>query len=109
MEMVHIGLLGLAKLASSHLLLSVVFIMDLLGRGYQIQHVATDQEISQLLKIAMLLVLDFSDTPRVLTTENFASVWCAHSLCRSDNGEGHCRHDVSVARRHFFIVALDRA
>ena len=50
--------LGLAKLASFHLLLPVVLVVELLSGGNEIKHVRADQQRSQLLEIAVVLILD---------------------------------------------------
>ena len=50
--------LGLAKLASLHLLLPVVLVVELLRGRDEVEHVSADQERAQLPEVTVVLVLD---------------------------------------------------
>lgn len=80
--------LGFAELARLHLLLPVVLIVQLLRRRDQVEHVRANEQRSQLLEVAVVLVLDFRHTPDVLTTLDGAAIGGAHVLGRADDGEG---------------------
>lgn len=54
---------GLAELARLHLLSAVSLVMQLLGGVDEIQHVSSDKDGSELLEVAVVLVLDLSNTP----------------------------------------------
>lgn len=96
-----------AKLASLHLDLAVVFIVVLLCRRDQIQHVRSDQQASQLFEITVIVVFYFCNTPRVLAALDSAAISSKDILCRSNDREGHGSHDVDVALGRGFVVALN--
>ena len=50
--------LALAELARLHLLLAVVLVVVLLRRGDEVQHVGADQKLAELLKVAVILILN---------------------------------------------------
>jgi hypothetical protein len=77
--------LGLAKFASLHLLLAVVFVVRVLGRRDQIQHVGANEKGTKFAEIAVIVVFHctkgsaagrkdesgfgtFGDTPKIFTT-----------------------------------------
>ena len=60
--------LGLAKLASLHLLLPIELIVSILGRSDEIEHVGSNEQRTELAEVGMLLILDFGHAPEVLTT-----------------------------------------
>lgn len=80
--------LRLSELPRLHLLLPVVLVVQLLRRRDQVQHVRPDQQRPQLLEVAVVLVLDFSHTPDVLTALDGAPVGGPDVLGRADDGEG---------------------
>lgn len=101
--------LGLAELARLHLRLAVVFVVRLLGRRDEVEHVRPDQERAELLEVAVVLVLDctepkvsnrpsldadrakhtLGDSPEVLPTLDGPAVGGGYLLCASDDGERH--------------------
>lgn len=50
--------LGLAELASLHLLLAVVLVVQLLGSVDKIKHVGADQEGTELLEVTVILIFN---------------------------------------------------
>lgn len=99
---------SLAKLASLHLLSTVSLVMQLLGGVDEVEHVGSDQDRSELLEVAVVLVLDLSNTPRVLTALDDATIASLDVLLGADNGEGHGSHEASGVLGSGFIVFLDR-
>ena len=81
--------LWLPKLPGLHLLLSVVLVVELLGRRDQVQHMRPDEKRAQLAEIAVVLVLDLGNTPKVLTTFDDAPIGGLDVLSRTNNGERH--------------------
>lgn len=65
---------GLAELAGLHLLRAVRLVVELLCCVDEIQHVSADQDRPELLEVAVVLVLDLGNTPRVLAALNDAAV-----------------------------------
>jgi len=64
----------LAKLASLHLLSTVGLIVCLLGCVNEVEHMCSDQDRSELLEVAVVLILDFSHTPGVLSALDDAAI-----------------------------------
>lgn len=50
--------LRLAELPGLHLLLAVVFVVQVLRRGDEVKHVGTNKQRAQLLEIAVVLIFD---------------------------------------------------
>ena len=98
---------GLAKLASLHLLGAVRFVVKLLGGVDEIQHVGADEDRSELLEVAVILVLDLSNTPRVLTTLDDAAVTGLDVLLRADHSERHSGHKATGVLGSGLIILLN--
>lgn len=83
-----------AFLEGQKLLGTESLVVDLAGRFNQVLQVGASQEVPQVDKFAVVLVLDVDDTPAVLTTADLLAV--DHNvLLATDNGE---RNDVLYAR-----------
>lgn len=83
---------SLAKLASLHLLGAVGLVMQLLGGVNEVEHVGTDQNGSELLEVAVVLVLYLSNAPRVLAALDDAAIASLDVLFRADYGKRHGSH-----------------
>lgn len=59
-----------AEFPCLHLLGTVCLVMRLLSGVDEVEHVGTDEDRSELLEVAVVFILDFGDTPGVLTTLN---------------------------------------
>lgn len=99
--------LWLTELASLHLLLPVVLVVSFLCRGDQVEHMGADEEGSQLLEIAMLLVFDLGHTPQIVASLDQPSVSCLHVFCGAYDGEGHGAHERLCVLRARRVVCLD--
>lgn len=98
---------GLPELPGLHLLSAVRLIVKLLGGVDQVEHVRTDENRSQLLEVAVVLVLDLSNTPRVLTTLHDAAVASLDVLLRADNRKWHSGHETARMLGGGLIVLLN--
>lgn len=98
-----------SKLAVCHLLLSIIFIVYFFGRRDQVEHVRAYQEVSQLLKVAMLLVFDLCDAPRIRASNDCAAIWRLYRLGGADDSKRHGCHDILVVVRHGLVLAVYRA
>lgn len=85
---------SLAELSGLHLLCSVCLVVSLFGGVDEIKHVGSDQDRSQVLEVAVVLVLDFRDTPRVLSALHDATVGRLDILLAANDGEGHSLHEL---------------
>lgn len=89
---VELAWAGLAELAGLHLLCAVCLVVKLLGGVDQIEHVSSDEDRAELLEVAVVLVLDLSNTPGVLTALDDAAIASLNVLLGTDNGEGNGSH-----------------
>lgn len=99
---------GLAKLARLHLLCAVGFVVLLLGRVDEVEHVGADQDGSHLLEVAVLLVLDLGHTPRVLTALDDAAIAGLDILLGADDGKRHSGHKATRVLGGSLVILLDR-
>ena len=65
---------SLAELAGLHLLGAVCLVVRFFGGVDEIQHVGSNQDGAELLEVAVVLVLNLCNTPRVLATLDDAPV-----------------------------------
>lgn len=99
---------SLAEFASLHLLCSVGLIVKLLSGVDKIEHVGADQDGSQLLEVAVVFILDLSNTPGVLTTLDDAAIAGLDVLLRADNGKRHSGHKATRVLGSSLVILLDR-
>jgi hypothetical protein len=99
---------SLAELAGLHLLSAVGFVVKLLGGVDQVEHVGTDENGPELLEIAVILVLNLSNTPRVLTSLYNAAIAGLDILLGSDNSERHSSHKATRVLGGGLVILLDR-
>lgn len=98
---------SLAEFPSLHLLRTVGLVVLFFGGVNEIQHVGTDQDRTELLEIAVILVLDFGNTPGILTTLDNTVVTGLDVLLGSDHGERHGSHQAAGMGGGVFVVLLD--
>ncbi|KAH9822081.1 hypothetical protein Tdes44962_MAKER04756 [Teratosphaeria destructans] len=98
----------LAKLPRLHLLRAVCFVVVLFSRVDEVKHVRADENGAQLLEIAVLLVLDFSDTPGVLTSLDSATIRRGNVALGADDGERHGRNQGAGVLETSLVVFLER-
>ena len=105
---VHLLDLWLPKLPRLHLLLSVILVVKLFGRRDQVQHVRPDEERAQLAEIAVVLVLNLGNTPKVLTALDNAPIRGLNILSGADNGERHGIGEHAGMLCSSLVVGLNR-
>lgn len=98
----------LAKLPRLHLASTVRFVVVLLGRVDQVEHVGSDEDGAQLLEVAVLLVLDLGNAPRVLSALDGAAVVGLHILLRANDREGHGVDEAAGVLHGGSVVVLER-
>lgn len=99
---------GLAEFTSLHLLSTVRLVVQLFRSVNKVEHVGADQDGTKLLEVAVVLVLDLGNTPRVLTTLDNAAIVGLDVLLGPDNGERHSSHEASGVLSSSFVILLDR-
>jgi hypothetical protein len=62
--------------------------------------------LSELDKVAVLLVVHLDDTPWVATTADLAAFGCLDLGVGTDDGEWHLRHDLVVLGDRLLVVEL---
>lgn len=85
---------------------SVVFVEEVVGVLLELFHVCSDEHLAKLDKVAVLLVVHFDDTPRVLAAPNLAALGGAHFGVGAYNSEWDLGHDLVVLGNRLLIVVL---
>jgi hypothetical protein len=98
---------SLAKLAGLHLLGAVGFVVGFFGSVDEVEHVGSNENRAQLLKITVVFVLNFCNAPRVLTTLDDAPIACLNILLRANDGKWHGGHQASCVLCRGFIIFLN--
>jgi hypothetical protein len=96
------------ELPGLHLLRTVGFVVVLLGGVDEVEHVGADENGAELLEVAVLLVLDFGDTPGVLAALDGAAVVGLNVLLGSYHGEGHGIDEAAGVLHGGSVVVLER-
>lgn len=107
-RVVELSWSGFAKLPGLHLLGSVGLVVRLLRGVNQIKHVGADQNRPELLKVAVIFVLNLGHTPRILTTFDNAAITSLDILLRADDGEWHGSHEAPGMLGSRLIILFDR-
>jgi hypothetical protein len=108
LRVVQLSWSGLAELSGLHLLCSVCLVVCLLGGVNEIEHVSSDEDRSQLLEVAVIVILDFGNTPAVLATLYDAAIAGLDILLRTNDGKWHGCHETSGVCRSLLIIFFDR-
>lgn len=99
---------GLAEFTSLHLLSTVRLVVQLFRSVNKVEHMGSNQDGTKLLEVAVVLVLDLGNTPRVLTTLDNAAIVGLDVLLGTDDGERHSSHEASGVLNSSFVILLDR-
>ena len=105
---VQLAWAGLAELAGLHLLGTVGLVVRLLGGVDEVEHVSADQDGTELLEVAVVLVLNLSNTPGVLTTLDNTAVVGLDVLLGTNHGERHGSHQAAGVGSGVLVILLDR-
>jgi hypothetical protein len=105
---VELARTSLAEFAGLHLACAVGLVVVLLGCVNKVQHVGANEDGSQFLEIAVLLILHLSDTPAVLTTLDSPPVGSRYVALAADDGKGHSLNEGACVLEPGFIVLLER-
>jgi hypothetical protein len=99
---------SLAEFAGLHLACAVCLIVVLLGCVNKVEHVGANEDGSQFLEIAVLLILHLSYTPAVLTTLDSPSIGSSDVALAANDGEGHSLDERACVLEAGIIVLLER-
>ena len=108
LRVVKLSWSGLTEFTGLHLLGAVCFVVCFFGGVDKIEHVGSDENRAQLLEIAVVFVLDFCDTPRVLTALDNAAIAGLDILLGADDGKWHGSHQASCVLCGSLVIFLDR-
>lgn len=97
----------LSELPCLHLLRTVDLVVLLLGGVDKIQHVCPDKDRSDLFEVAVFLVLDFRNTPSVLTALHDVSIVGLDVFLGTNNGEWHGGHEAAGVGCGLLVILLD--
>jgi hypothetical protein len=107
--------LGVVQLAWSsfsefpclHLLGTVRLIVRLLGGVDEVKHVGTDEDRSELLEVAVVLILDFGNTPGVLTTLYDLAFVVLDVFLGANDGEWHGSRQATGVSSGVFVILFN--
>jgi len=71
---------------------------------FEFFHVSSDQHLSQLDEVAVLLIVHLDDTPWVAAASDFAALGVGYLVVGSHDGKWNFRHDFLVLCDGLFIV-----
>jgi hypothetical protein len=83
----------LTEFAGLHLLSAVGFIVGFFGGVDEIEHVGSDEDGTELLEVAVVLVLDFGNSPAVLAALDDPTVRGLDVFLGTDHGKWHSGHE----------------
>lgn len=72
----------------------------------QLFHVCPDQHLSQLDKVAVVLVIDLDDTPRICSSTDAPAISSVNLLVATDDSEGDLAGDLLILRNRLLIVIV---
>lgn len=99
---------GLAKFPRLHLLCTVRLVVLLFGGVDEVEHVGADKNRTQLLEVAMVLILDFSNAPSVLATLNDTVIVGFDIFLGSNHSVGHGGHQAASVGSGVLVILLNR-
>lgn len=99
---------GFPELPGLHLTSAVRLVVRLFRRMDKIQHMSADEDRSNFLKIAVILVLNLGHSPQVLSSFDDATVARLDIFLRPDDGEGHRSNQATGVLGSSFVIFLDR-
>ena len=79
---------------TQQLFCSPVLIENVVSVLSQLLHVGANEHLSELHKIAVVLVVHLNDTPGVRTSADLATVRCFHNFIRAYNGKRNLASDL---------------
>jgi class 3 adenylate cyclase len=68
--------------------------------------VGADQHLAKLDEVAVLLVVDFDDAPRIATATDLAAIRCADLVGSTNDSERNLGHDLIVLCNGLLIIEL---
>lgn len=93
---------------AEHLLRTPVLVQHIVGVLAELLHVGANEHLAQLHEIAVILVVDLDDTPRISTTTNFTVVCGLDKVVRANDGEGNLASDLFRLGKCFLVLILVR-
>jgi hypothetical protein len=96
----------LSDAKSGELLRSVVLVESIVGVLLEFLHVCSDQHLAQLDEIAVLLIVDFNDTPWVFASADLATICTRDLRVGTHDSKGDLRHDLVVLGNRLIIIKL---
>jgi hypothetical protein len=98
---------GFSELPGLHLLGTVCLVVRFLRGVDEVKHVSADEDGSELLEVAVVLILDFSNTPGVLTTFYDLAFVVLDVFLGADDGEWHGSRQTTGVSGSVFVVLLN--
>jgi len=83
-----------------------VFVKDVIRILPQLFHVCSDQHLTELDEVTVILVVDLHNTPRIRTTTDFAAISRRNDPVRSNDSERYFARDFFMLSNGFFILVV---
>ena len=96
----------LSNTHSSELLGTVVLVESVVGVLLELLHVCADKHLAKLDEVAVLLVVNLDDAPRVTTSADLAAIGAGDLGSGTDNSEWDLGQDLVVLGNRLVIIKL---
>lgn len=107
LRVVQLAWSSFSEFPGLHLLGTVRFVVRLLGGVDEVEHVSTDEDGSELLEVAVVLILDLGNTPRILATLYDLALVVLDVLFRANDGEWHGSRQTTGMGGGVFVIFLN--
>ncbi|KAI6757469.1 hypothetical protein HG531_003294 [Fusarium graminearum] len=91
---------------SKQLVGTVVLVKLVVGVLLELLHVCSDEHLSKLNEVAVLLVVDLDDSPGVSTATDLAAIGTGDLVVGTNDGERNLGHDLVVLSDRLLVVEL---
>lgn len=91
---------------AQELLRSPVLVKDVVRVLPKLLHVGTDEHLTELDKVTVILIVNLDNTPGVGTTADFTTVWGRDNIVRTNNGERDLAGNLFSLGQRLLILVL---
>lgn len=84
----------------------VVLVKRVVGMLLELFHVGADEHLSEFDEVAMLLIVDFDNAPRISSSANLASIGSCDFGIGTNDGERNLGHNLGVLGDRLLVVEL---
>jgi hypothetical protein len=85
-----------------------ILVKNVVGVFSKLLHISADQHLSELDKVAMILIIHFDDTPWISPSAHLTAIRSSHNLVGADNSKGYFAGNFLVLGNSLFILVFIR-